>query len=84
MKKIFAMVLALAMILSCAACGGSSKAKDDLLEEINDILGKDSQLDLPGLQMTFAAEDGRVHMQSFDRTFWDDTPWIRDTFLAQR
>lgn len=34
MKKIFAMVLALAMILSCAACGGSSKAKDDLLEEI--------------------------------------------------
>ena len=34
MKKIFAMLLALAMILSCAACGGSSKAKDDLLEEI--------------------------------------------------
>ena len=34
MKKIFAMVLALAMILSCAACGGSSKGKDDLLEEI--------------------------------------------------
>ena len=34
MKKIFALVLALAMILSCAACGGSSKAKDDLLEEI--------------------------------------------------
>lgn len=34
MKKLFAMVLALAMILSCAACGGSSKAKDDLLEEI--------------------------------------------------
>ena len=34
MKKIFAIVLALAMILSCAACGGSSKAKDDLLEEI--------------------------------------------------
>ena len=34
MEKIFAMVLALAMILSCAACGGSSKAKDDLLEEI--------------------------------------------------
>ena len=34
MKKIFAMVLALAMVLSCAACGGSSKAKDDLLEEI--------------------------------------------------
>ena len=34
MKKIFAMVLALAMILSCAPCGGSSKAKDDLLEEI--------------------------------------------------
>ena len=33
MKKIFAMVLALAMILSCAACGGS-KAKGDLLEEI--------------------------------------------------
>ena len=34
MKKIIAMLLALAMILSCAACGGSSKAKDDLLEEI--------------------------------------------------
>ena len=34
MKKFFAMILALAMILSCAACGGSSKAKDDLLEEI--------------------------------------------------
>ena len=34
MKKIFAMLLALAMILSCAACGGSSKGKDDLLEEI--------------------------------------------------
>ena len=34
MKKIFALVLALAMILSCAACGGSSKGKDDLLEEI--------------------------------------------------
>ena len=34
MKKFFAMVLALAMILSCAACGGSSKAKGDLLEEI--------------------------------------------------
>ena len=34
MKKIFALVLALAMILSCAACGGSSKAKSDLLEEI--------------------------------------------------
>ena len=34
MKKVFAMLLALAMILSCAACGGSSKAKDDLLEEI--------------------------------------------------
>ena len=34
MKKIFAMLLALAMILSCAACGGSSKAKGDLLEEI--------------------------------------------------
>ena len=34
MKKIFAIVLALAMILSCAACGGSSKGKDDLLEEI--------------------------------------------------
>ena len=34
MKKIFALLLALAMILSCAACGGSSKAKDDLLEEI--------------------------------------------------
>ena len=34
MKKFFAMVLALAMILSCAACGGSSKAKDNLLEEI--------------------------------------------------
>ena len=34
MKKIFAIVLALAMILSCAACGGSSKAKDDLLAEI--------------------------------------------------
>ena len=34
MKKIFTMLLALAMILSCAACGGSSKAKDDLLEEI--------------------------------------------------
>ena len=34
MKKIFAMVLALAMILSCAACGGSSKAKGGLLEEI--------------------------------------------------
>ena len=34
MKKIFAFVLALAMILSCAACGGSSKGKDDLLEEI--------------------------------------------------
>ena len=34
MKKIFAMLLALAMILSCAACGGSSRAKDDLLEEI--------------------------------------------------
>ena len=34
MKKIFALVLALAMILSCAACGGSSRAKDDLLEEI--------------------------------------------------
>ena len=33
MKKIFAMLLALAMILSCAACGGS-KAKGDLLEEI--------------------------------------------------
>ena len=32
MKKIFAMVLALAMILSCAACGGSKKS--DLLEEI--------------------------------------------------
>lgn len=57
---------------------------DDLLEELNDILGKDSQLDLPGLQITFAAEDGRVHMQSFNKTFWDDTPWIRDTFLAQR
>ena len=28
------MLLALAMILSCAACGGSSKAKDDLLGEI--------------------------------------------------
>ena len=34
MKKFFAMLLALAMILSCAACGGSSKAKGDLLEEI--------------------------------------------------
>ena len=34
MKKIFAIVLALAMILSCAACGGSSKAKGDLLDEI--------------------------------------------------
>lgn len=34
MKKMFAMLLALAMILSCAACGGSSKAKGDLLEEI--------------------------------------------------
>ena len=34
MKKVFAMLLALAMILSCAACGGSSKAKGDLLEEI--------------------------------------------------
>ena len=34
MKKFFAMLLALAMIFSCAACGGSSKAKDDLLEEI--------------------------------------------------
>ena len=34
MKKIFAIVLALTMILSCAACGGSSKAKGDLLEEI--------------------------------------------------
>ena len=34
MKKIFAMLLALAMVLICAACGGSSKAKDDLLEEI--------------------------------------------------
>ena len=34
MKKIFAMVLALAMILSCAACGGSSKSKGDLLDEI--------------------------------------------------
>ena len=34
MKKIFAIVLALAMILSCTACGGSSKAKGDLLEEI--------------------------------------------------
>ena len=34
MTKIFAIVLALAMILSCAACGGSSKAKGDLLEEI--------------------------------------------------
>ena len=34
MKKIFAILLALAMILSCAACGGSSKAKGDLLEEI--------------------------------------------------
>ena len=34
MKKIFAMLLALAMILSCAACGGSSKAKGDLLEEV--------------------------------------------------
>ena len=33
MKKIFALVLALAMILSCAACGGSSKAKDDLQAE---------------------------------------------------
>ena len=34
MKKIFAMLLALAMILSCAACGGSSKSKGDLLDEI--------------------------------------------------
>ena len=34
MTKIFAIVLALAMILSCTACGGSSKAKGDLLEEI--------------------------------------------------
>lgn len=34
MKKIFALVLALAMILSCAACGGSSKSKGDLLDEI--------------------------------------------------
>lgn len=34
MKKFFAMVLALAMILSCAACGGSSKGKGDLLDEI--------------------------------------------------
>ncbi|MDY5563813.1 MAG: transporter substrate-binding domain-containing protein [Candidatus Limivicinus sp.] len=34
MKKFFAIVLALAMILSCTACGGSSKAKGDLLEEI--------------------------------------------------
>ena len=34
MTKIFALVLALAMILSCAACGGNSKGKDDLLEEI--------------------------------------------------
>ena len=34
MKKIFAMLLALAMVLSCAACGSSSKAKGDLLEEI--------------------------------------------------
>ena len=34
MKKVFAMLLALAMIFSCAACGGSSKAKGDLLEEI--------------------------------------------------
>lgn len=34
MKKIFAIVLALTMILSCASCGGSSKAKGDLLEEI--------------------------------------------------
>ena len=32
MKKIFAMLLALAMILSCAACGSSSKS--DLLDEI--------------------------------------------------
>lgn len=34
MKKFFAMVLALVMILSCAACGGSSKGKGDLLDEI--------------------------------------------------
>ena len=34
MKKIFAIVLALAMILSCAACGGSRTAKGDLLEEL--------------------------------------------------
>ena len=34
MKKIFAIVLALAMILSCAACGGSSKAKGDLVGDI--------------------------------------------------
>ena len=34
MKKMFAMLLALAMILSCAACGGSSKGKGDLLAEI--------------------------------------------------
>ena len=32
MKKIFAMLLALAMVLSCAACGSSSKS--DLLDEI--------------------------------------------------
>ena len=34
MKKFFAIVLALVMILSCAACGGSSKGKGDLLDEI--------------------------------------------------
>ena len=34
MKKIFALVLALVMILICAACGGSSKGKGDLLDEI--------------------------------------------------
>lgn len=57
---------------------------DELQEGIDDILDKDSQLEVPGLRRIFIAKNGRIHMQTHYWTIWEDVPEIRAKFLAQR
>ena len=57
---------------------------DDLTEGLSEILDQGYRLELPGLRMTFTADDGGIQMHETDRTVWNAVPNIRNQFLAQK